>query len=76
MVLNILILGMEPKNQVIWTTRCKFIAKYISMYCDIFQQKMDDIKIQQKQKLLHEGFALDWTTSGLFSFRKYDFSGI
>ena len=28
----ILILGMEPKNQVIWTTRCKVMAKY-----DIFR---------------------------------------
>ena len=24
------------KNQVIWTTRCKIMAKYISIYFDIF----------------------------------------
>ena len=35
-----MILGMEPKNQVIWTTHCKVMAKYISIYCYIIQQKL------------------------------------
>ena len=29
-------------NQVIWTTRCKVMAKYISIYFDIFYEKLDD----------------------------------
>ena len=35
-----MILGMEPKNQVIWTTRCKVMAKYISIYFDTFYKKL------------------------------------
>ena len=27
-----MILGMEPKNQVIWTIHCKLIAKYVSSW--------------------------------------------
>ena len=34
---------MEPNNQVIWTTRCKVMAKYISIYFDIFYKKLDDL---------------------------------
>ena len=33
--------GVEPKNQVIWTNRCKVMAKYISIYFDIFYEKLD-----------------------------------
>ena len=28
------------KDQVIWTTRCKVMAKYISIYFDIFYEKL------------------------------------
>ena len=35
-----MILGMEPKNQVIWTTCCKVMAKHISIYLDIFYEKL------------------------------------
>ena len=31
---------MEPKNQVIWTIRCKVMAKYISIYFKIFYEKL------------------------------------
>ena len=31
---------MEPKHQVIWTTRCKVMAKYISIYFGIFYKKL------------------------------------
>ena len=31
---------MEPKNQVIWTTPCKVMVKYISIYFDIFYEKL------------------------------------
>ena len=30
----------SQKNQVIWTTRFKIMVKYISIYFDIFQQKL------------------------------------
>ena len=33
---------LEPKSQVTWTTRCKAMAKYISIYFDIFYKKLDD----------------------------------
>ena len=29
---------MEPKNQVIWTTCCKVMVKYISIYFDYFMK--------------------------------------
>ena len=35
-----MILEKEPINQVIWTSRCKVMAKYVSMYFDIFQKKL------------------------------------
>ena len=61
-----MILGREPKNQVIWTTRCKVVAKYISIYFDIFQQKLDDIGGHQgtskTKKIVNE---MHWTTPGL-----------
>ena len=58
---------MELKNQVIWTTRCKVMTEYISIYFDIFQYiliyfswiTLDDIKEHQKQKKIRQGFALD-----------------
>ena len=31
---------MEPKNQAIWTTHCKVMAKYISIYFDRFHQNL------------------------------------
>ena len=31
---------LEPKSQVTWTTRCKAMAKYISIYFDIFHKKL------------------------------------
>ena len=40
------------KNQVIWTTRCKVMAKYISIYFDIFQQKLVGYKLDQKTKIV------------------------
>ena len=39
---------MEQKNQVIWTTRCKVMAKYISIYFDIFQQNLNGKIIAKK----------------------------
>ena len=59
----VLILGMEPKNQVIWTTRCKVMDKCI--YFNIFQQKLDAFGIPQStshhsKKVFREGFALDY----------------
>ena len=45
-----LILGMEPKNQVIWTTRCKVIAKYLSIYFEIFYERLVCHQLDQKQK--------------------------
>ena len=33
---------MQPKNQVIWSTGCKVVAIYISIYFDIFYEKLDD----------------------------------
>jgi len=57
------------KNQVIWTTRCKVRAKYISIYFDVIQQKwfpLVSYKAHQKQKLFREGSALDkvWPSVG------------
>ena len=49
------ILGMEPKNQVIWTTRCRVMAKYTSIHFDIFRQKLVYYKVHQKQKLFRDG---------------------
>ena len=51
----ILILGMKPKNQVIWTTRCRVMAKYTSIHFDIFRQKLVYYKVHQKQKLFRDG---------------------
>ena len=51
---------MEQKIQVIWSTRCKVLARYISIYVDVFQQKQVSSKVHQKQKLFREGFALDY----------------
>jgi len=61
---------MMSKNQIIWTTRCKVMAKYISIYFDIFQQKwfpLVSYKEHQKQKLFRGGFALDfvWPLVGM-----------
>ena len=57
-----MILGMKQKNQFIWTTRCKVMAKHISIYFDIFQQKLGYIglhRVTSKNKLFREGFVLD-----------------
>ena len=32
--------GMEPKNQVIWNTRCKVMAKYTLIPFDILCEKL------------------------------------
>ena len=51
---------MEPKNQVIWTIRCKVMAKYISIYFSKSWLALVGHKDNQKQKLFREGFALDY----------------
>ena len=48
---------LEPKNQVIWTTRYKAMAKYISIYFDKFHKNWLALlghKVHQKQKLFRE----------------------
>ena len=62
-----MILGMEPKNQVICTTCCRVMAKYISIYFSKDWMALDDYKVHQKQKLYCEGFALDcvWPSLGM-----------
>ena len=47
---------MEPKNQVIWTTHCKVMAKYISIYFDMFYEKLVGTGVQparSKTKILY-----------------------
>ena len=58
---------MEPKNQVIWTTRCKVMAKYISIYFSKSWMTLDDHNVHQKLKMFREGFALDyvWPSLGI-----------
>ena len=59
---------MELKNQVIWTTRCKVMTEYISIYFDILKYiliyfswiTLDDIKEHQKQKYSRQEFVLDY----------------
>ena len=51
---------MEPKNQVIWTNRCKVMAKYISIYFSKSWFPLVSNQVHQKQKLFREGFALDY----------------
>ena len=60
---------MEPKNQVIWTTRCKVMAKYISIYFDIFYEKLvysGSPPARSKNKNLFINY-MTWTTCGLNS---------
>ena len=56
---------MESKNQVIRTIRCKVMAKYISIYFDIFYEKLvyfEDFSLS----LVHFGHqALEITVSQL-----------
>ena len=42
---------MEPKNQVIWTARCKGIAKYISIY---FMKSWFALVCHQKQIIVED----------------------
>ena len=86
-----MILGMEPKNQVILTTRCKVIAKHISIYLDIFYEKLVGSGWPQARSKTKNIFVEDlhWATCGLWmlldvtpeppqkkvSFKKCDFSG-
>ena len=54
---------MEPKNQVIWTTRCKVMAKYISIHFDIFMKSwvpLVSYLLDQKQIYFRGGFALGY----------------
>ena len=51
-VVLILILGMEPKNQVIWTTCCKVMAKYISIYFTKSWFPVVSYQLEQKQNIL------------------------
>ena len=44
-------LGMEPKNQVIWTTCFKVLAKYFSIYFDIFYGNLVYHQLDQKRSL-------------------------
>ena len=40
------------KNQVIWTTRCKVMAKYISIYITKSWMALDNDQLDQKQKMI------------------------
>ena len=54
---------MEQKNQVIWTTRCKVMAKYISIYFDVFHQKLVGsgwLQATSETKRIREGYASDY----------------
>ena len=55
------------KNQVIWTTRCKVMAKYISIYFTKSWMTSDDQHLHQKQKYFHLWYALGYSWP---SFRK------
>ena len=56
---------MEPKIQVIWTTRCKVMTKYISLYLYILG-KPGLILFRTKYIKNKTYFVKDlhWTTSG------------
>ena len=43
----------SQKNQVIWTTRFKVMAKYISIYFTKSWMTLDDHKLDQKEKCFH-----------------------
>ena len=60
---------MEPKNQVIWTTRCKIYGQaYVSIYFSKSLYTFVYIEVHQKHKLFCEGFSLDylWPSVGMF----------
>ena len=57
-----MILGMEPKNPVIWTTRCKVMGNYISIYFDIFYEKLASsgfLTARSKKRYFHNDMHCD-----------------
>ena len=54
---------MRPKNQVIWTTPCKVMAKNISIYFAKIWLTLVGNKVHRKQQLVLEGYV--WPSLGM-----------
>ena len=59
-----MILSMEPKNQVIWTTCCKVMAKYISIYFTKSWFPLVSYQLYQKNIFIND---YHWDIPGLHS---------